>query len=152
MKDRIVLEHTFDQKFCRETADSIKKEIKRKKFRITRTVILTKNCPEQYIRLTGLNRINMLLEPKISAAINLEREYFEPQIFDYIDGDSTVFEKEPLTKLAAEGQLMSFSHRGYWQCMDTKREMDTLEKLQEMYRRVARWSWQASHAQHFSNT
>ena len=57
MKDRIVLEHTFDQKFCRETADSIKKEIKRKKFRITRTVILTKNGLEQYIRLTGLNRI-----------------------------------------------------------------------------------------------
>ena len=90
MKDRIVLEHTFDQKFCRETSDSIKKEIKRKKFRITRTVILTKNCPEQYIRLTGLNRINMLLEPKISAAINLEREYFEPQIFDPEEYDAPV--------------------------------------------------------------
>ena len=52
-----------------------------------------------------------------------------PEIFDYIDGDDTVFEKEPLERLAEEGELMSYSHRGYWQCMDTKREKDVLESL-----------------------
>ena len=53
----------------------------------------------------------------------------EPEIFNYIKDDSTVFEREPLEKLAAEGQLMSYSHKGYWQCMDTKREKDMLEHL-----------------------
>ena len=53
----------------------------------------------------------------------------EPEVFDYIDGDNTVFEKEPLQRLAEEGQLMSYFHDGYWQCMDTKREKDKLEEL-----------------------
>jgi glucose-1-phosphate cytidylyltransferase len=52
-----------------------------------------------------------------------------PEIFDYLNDDSTVFEREPLEKLAKGKQLMSFMHSGYWQCMDTKREMDILEKL-----------------------
>ena len=54
-----------------------------------------------------------------------------PEIFDYIEGDSTVFEKEPLQKLAQDGQLMSFYHDGFWQCMDTQREKMKLEKLWE---------------------
>lgn len=53
----------------------------------------------------------------------------EPQIFDYIDGDETVFEKKPLETLAAMGELKAYRHNGYWQCMDTKREMEKLEKL-----------------------
>ena len=52
-----------------------------------------------------------------------------PEIFDYIDGDDTVFEKEPLVKLSEQGELMSYMHKGFWQCMDNKREMDLLEKL-----------------------
>lgn len=52
-----------------------------------------------------------------------------PQIFDYIEGDSTMFEKEPLTKAAHDGELMSFKHEGFWQCMDTKREKEKLEKM-----------------------
>ena len=53
----------------------------------------------------------------------------DPKIFEYIEGDKTVFEKDPLEKLAKDGQLMSYRHKGFWQCMDTKREMDMLEKL-----------------------
>ena len=53
----------------------------------------------------------------------------QPEVFLYIEGDDTVFEKEPLQQLAREGQLMSYSHKGFWQCMDTKREKDMLEKL-----------------------
>lgn len=52
-----------------------------------------------------------------------------PEIFSYIKGDTTVFEKEPLQNLAAQGQLMSFHHAGFWQCMDTQREMKKLEDL-----------------------
>ena len=52
-----------------------------------------------------------------------------PEIFDYIAGDDTVFEKDTLGKVAEKGELMSYMHRGFWQCMDNKREMDMLEKL-----------------------
>ena len=63
------------------------------------------------------------------APINAGYMVLQPEIFDYIDGDDTVFERGPLEKLAAQAQLMSYQHRGFWQCMDTKREMDMLERL-----------------------
>jgi glucose-1-phosphate cytidylyltransferase len=52
-----------------------------------------------------------------------------PEIFDYLEDDTTVFEQEPMRRLAAEGELMSFYHDGFWQCMDTQREMKKLEEL-----------------------
>ena len=64
-----------------------------------------------------------------SVPINAGYMVLEPQVFDYLDGDECVFEKEPLRKLAEEGQLMSYQHKGYWQCMDTLREKNQLEKL-----------------------
>ena len=53
----------------------------------------------------------------------------EPDFFDLIDGDTTIMEREPLEKAAAMGELMAYQHNGYWQCMDTKRDRDNLEKL-----------------------
>ena len=53
----------------------------------------------------------------------------EPRIFDYIEGDSTVFEREPLERLAADGQLNAFKHTGFWKCMDTLREKEGLDYL-----------------------
>ena len=53
----------------------------------------------------------------------------EPEIFDYIDGDQTQWEKEPLERLAAEGPLMAYRHEGFWQCMDTLREKHILNTL-----------------------
>lgn len=78
----------------------------------------------------GDNAVKSFREKKQSdgAPINAGYMVLEPQVFDYIQGDQTVFERDPLERLAAEGELMSFSHRGFWQCMDTKREMDLLEK------------------------
>lgn len=52
-----------------------------------------------------------------------------PQVFDYIEGDRTVFECEPMVQLAKQGELKGFLHDGFWQCMDTKREKDKLESL-----------------------
>ena len=53
----------------------------------------------------------------------------EPEFFDFIEGEQTVLEQAPLEKAAAAGELMAFQHEGYWQCMDTKRDRDTLEEL-----------------------
>jgi len=53
----------------------------------------------------------------------------EPGIFDYIDNDTTHFEREPLERLAADGQLMAYRHEGFWQCMDTVRDRVRLEEL-----------------------
>lgn len=51
----------------------------------------------------------------------------EPEVFEYIEGDDTQFEKEPLERLAAEGQLMAYKHDAFWQCMDTLRDKHVLE-------------------------
>ena len=64
-----------------------------------------------------------------SDLINIGFMVMEPQIFNYIDGDQTVFEKEPMQWLIKEKQLQSYIHKGFWQCMDTLREKQRLEKL-----------------------
>lgn len=55
----------------------------------------------------------------------------EPEVFDYIDGDETQWEREPLERLAAEGQLMAYKHDSFWQCMDTLREKHILDLMWE---------------------
>ena len=52
-----------------------------------------------------------------------------PQVLDYLTGDSTVWEQEPLSKLASDGQLMAFEHHGFWQPMDTLSDKNRLEEL-----------------------
>lgn len=59
----------------------------------------------------------------------------EPGVFDYIEGDSTVFEKAPLENLSRDGQLMAYGHDGFWKCMDTQRDRMQLEEM-----------WQSGHA------
>jgi glucose-1-phosphate cytidylyltransferase len=53
----------------------------------------------------------------------------EPNVLDYIEGDTTQWEKEPMERLAREGQLRAYRHKGFWQCMDTIHEKRKLEKL-----------------------
>jgi len=53
----------------------------------------------------------------------------EPSVIDYIDGDDTVFEKAPLESLVSDNELMAYTHKGFWQCMDTQRDKQLLEKL-----------------------
>jgi glucose-1-phosphate cytidylyltransferase len=55
----------------------------------------------------------------------------EPEVFDYIEGDDTQWEKAPLENLAKEGQLMAYKYTGFWQCMDTLRDKRRLESLWE---------------------
>ena len=77
------------------------------------------------------NTINSFREKEVTdgSLINGGFMVLNPEIFDYLVDDTTVFEKDPMARLAKEGQLKSFRHKGYWQCMDTQREMKTLEEL-----------------------
>ncbi len=79
----------------------------------------------------GDNAVKSFREKNLSdgAPINAGYMVLNPEIFDYLEGDKTVFERDPLERLASEGQLMSYMHRGFWQCMDNRREMEMLEKL-----------------------
>ncbi len=85
------------------------------------------------------NTVRSFREKNVSdnATINAGYMVLEPAVFDYIEGDDTVFEKEPLIRLSREGQLMSFIHKGFWQCMDNRREMEILENMLEQG--VAPW-------------
>lgn len=67
---------------------------------------------------------------KDAAPINAGFMVLGPEVFKYLQGgDACIFEQEPLRRLAEEGQLMSYRHKGFWQCMDTIREKMELEKI-----------------------
>ena len=53
----------------------------------------------------------------------------DPKVLDYIDGDNIMFEREPMQKVAQLGQLVCFKHYGFWQCMDTLKDKEKLEKM-----------------------
>ena len=54
---------------------------------------------------------------------------FSPRVFDFLDSDETLLERSPMEKLAGNGELMAYKHSGFWQCMDTLRDKQSLEKL-----------------------
>ena len=63
------------------------------------------------------------------SPINAGYMVLDPAIFEYLEDDSTIFERAPLEKLASDGELMSYRHEGFWQCMDSLNEKRMLEKL-----------------------
>jgi len=79
----------------------------------------------------GDNAVKSFREKQVNDGVPINAGYmvFEPKIFDCIDGDRTVLEKDTLEKLAKQGELMSYIHKGFWQCMDNIREKEILEKL-----------------------
>ena len=82
------------------------------------------------LELDGFRVSSFKEKPQIEQGwINGGFFVLSPSIFDYIAGDSTIFEKDPLERLASEGRLTAFKHSGFWQCMDTKRDRDYLEGL-----------------------
>ena len=54
---------------------------------------------------------------------------FNSEIFNYVKSDQTMLEKEPLQKLVKLGQLKAYKHKGFWQCMDTLRDKELLNKI-----------------------
>jgi glucose-1-phosphate cytidylyltransferase len=83
-----------------------------------------------HLQLDG-DRITGFQEKPAKAEGWINGAFFvcEPGVFDLIEGDATQFEREPLERLARDGQLMAFRHEGFWQCMDTPRDKATLEAL-----------------------
>lgn len=85
-----------------------------------------------YMKFDGDTVKEFTEKPQIGEGwINGAFFVLEPGVFDYIDGDDTVWEREPLERLAADGQLMAYRHTSFWQCMDTLREKHILESLWE---------------------
>jgi glucose-1-phosphate cytidylyltransferase len=83
-----------------------------------------------YMKFDGDRVVEFTEKPQIGEGwINGAFFVLEPGIFDYIDGDDTVWERDPLERLAADGQLMAYRHTSFWQCMDTLREKHILESL-----------------------
>lgn len=98
-----------------------------------KTATLTAVMLEQQkgiLDIGGNNAVKSFREKNHSdgAPINAGYMVLSPKIFDYIENDQTIFESGPLVQLADEGQLMSYMHKGFWQCMDNKREMEILEQ------------------------
>jgi glucose-1-phosphate cytidylyltransferase len=88
--------------------------------------------PARYGKLTlEGERVAMFEEkPQLGEGwINGAFFVLEPKVFDYIEGDDTQWEREPLERLSAEGELMAYQHKSFWQCMDTLREKHILETL-----------------------
>ena len=65
------------------------------------------------------------------ARINGGYMVLEPGVFDYIEGDATFFEKEPMHNLVRDGEMVAYKYDGFWKCMDTARERDELTELVE---------------------
>lgn len=83
------------------------------------------------LNIGGDNAVHSFREKNASdgAPINAGYMVLNPAIFDYIQDDKSVFEQDVLPVVAKQGELMSYIHKGFWQCMDTKREKDILEQM-----------------------
>lgn len=83
-----------------------------------------------YIDLVGSKVVSFREKSERDTGwINAGFMVLEPKVFDYIDGDLTVFEKEPMENIASDGQMVCYKHYGFWQCMDTLRDKEKLERL-----------------------
>ena len=83
------------------------------------------------LNIGGDNAVKSFREKSINdgASINAGYMVLEPKVFDLLTDDICVFEQTPLVTLAQNGELMSYVHEGFWQCMDNIREKNMLEKL-----------------------
>ncbi|MCK9518170.1 MAG: glucose-1-phosphate cytidylyltransferase [Dehalococcoidia bacterium] len=84
-----------------------------------------------HLHLEGERVMDFTEKPESGDGYWINGAFFvlEPEVFDYIDGDDSIFEREPMTRLAHDGQLMAYKHEGFWQCMDTIRDREYLEML-----------------------
>lgn len=82
------------------------------------------------LELDGSRVVSFQEKPQLQEGwINGGFFVIEPEFFSLIEGDSTLLEREPLEQASKSGQLMAYSHDGFWQCMDTKRDHELLEEL-----------------------
>lgn len=97
-------------------------------------ITMTAIQPEGRFGALGIDNdqtIHSFLEKPKGDGAWINGGYFvcEPSVIEYIAGDETIFEREPLENLAKEGELKAYKHFGFWQCMDTLRDKNKLEEL-----------------------
>ena len=95
-------------------------------FKHVAAVVSVLVCLGVYVKLTEKNQSG---ENWINGGFFV----IEPEIFKYIKGDNTYLERNPLEKIASLGKLVAFKHYGFWQCMDTLRDKEILEKKIKNY-------------------
>ncbi len=108
-------------------------EFHKKQHKIATLTAVLQDQSKGVLNIGGNCAVQSFREKNIYDATPINAGYMvlEPEIFDYIEGDETIFEQEPLERLAKEGELMSYMHKGFWQCMDNVREKWMLEKMLE---------------------
>jgi len=91
------------------------------------------------LELSDIDEVKAFREKSVDDAgwINAGFMVLSPYVLDYVKDDTIMFEREPLEKLAQEGELMCYKHYGFWQCMDTLRDKEKLEELWN--KNVAPW-------------
>lgn len=106
-------------------------EFHRNKGKIATLTAVLQDQSKGILDIGGDNAVKSFREKNVNdgSPINAGYMVLEPKIFNYIEDDNTVFEKTPLERLVEERELMSYIHKGFWQCMDNIREKDQLEKL-----------------------
>ncbi len=83
-----------------------------------------------HMEFNGNRVVNFCEKPQTAEGwINGAFFILEPEVMEYIDGDSTQWEREPMERLAEDGQLVAYKHDGFWQCMDTLRDKKLLQEL-----------------------
>ena len=105
--------------------------------------------PPRFGNLTimGNKQVRAFLEKPSVETDKVSAGFFvlEPQVFDLISGDDTIWEQEPLLELASRGELFAWEHRGFWQPMDTSKDRDLLQALWNSGK--AKWNlWEDSAA------
>jgi glucose-1-phosphate cytidylyltransferase len=127
-----------DKTFCLTYGDgvsnvNIKKLIKHHKDHGKIATLTATKPPGRFgaLKIDRENTIESFLEKPAGDGSYINGGFFvlNREVFDYIKGSETVFEKEPLEKLAKEGNLSAFKHDGFWQPMDTLRDKNYLESL-----------------------
>lgn len=134
-----VKEYVEDETFCFTYGDGVSdvniEKLIQFHYKHGKIATLTAVQPEGRFGVMDLEGENVLSFREKSKEdmgwINAGYMVLEPQIFDYIDDDTTIFEKKPLESLANQRQLLSYKHFGFWQCMDTLRDKNYLENLWE---------------------
>jgi glucose-1-phosphate cytidylyltransferase len=132
-----VKEYVQDDTFCFTYGDglsdiNISKLIDFHKNSKTKATVTSVQPPGRFgtLNITG-DKITNFKEKPVGDGNWINGGYFilEPDVFDYLKDDTTVWEKEPLEKLAKENQLSAFKHTGFWQPLDTLRDKNYLEEL-----------------------
>ena len=95
------------------------------------------------LNLSPSNGVLSFLEKPKGDGSWINGGYFvcQPEVFDYISGDETIFEKDPMEKLANEGQMQAYLHNGFWRPMDTLRDKIELEELWNLNNKTPWKKW-----------